>query len=600
MNISDIKLIIWDLDETLWEGVLSDGTVSVNPEYIELIRNTTDAGVINSICSKNDHADVEKFMTGLGVWDLFVFTSINWSPKGERVRQIISEMNLRDVNVLFIDDNHLNLEEVKAACPGIMAEFPEVIPSLAEHFRNAEKKDLRHARLDQYKVLEKKKEFRASTGSNEEFLYNCNVKVDICHDCAENTDRILDLVQRSNQLNFTKVRSTKEELEALFADKDAECGYAYVKDRFGEYGITGFYAIRKGVLEHFVFSCRTLGMGVEQYVYNVLGRPELTVVGDVSSSLEGPAPAWINRKDAETGTSEKADLSNTKTVIKGPCDMELIFSFVKESKNIIKEFVYVNRRGISIEGGNHTTHIVQSLALSDAEKERLAKQLPFGDRNMYNTAVFGDDIGAVYLSLFTDPNLGLYREKSSGIVVAFGEWTNDLTDESLWDSFIAHELFDANCSFTKESLQYIKDNFEFLGRISPEETVRNLDIIRSKMAPDAKLLLNLGSEIQYTGDTPPAYEGRHLYHKELNDLVKKWASGKENVHLVELTKYISSPEDYTNNINHFAKSVYFSLAKDILAVLSNDELKIRRRKKPRYIKKFANIMVKIKRKLGIK
>jgi len=46
--------------------------------------------------------------------------------------------------------------------------------------------------------------------------------------------------------------------------------------------------------------------------------------------------------------------------------------------------------------------------------------------------------------------------------------------------------------------------------------------------------------------------------------------------------------------------VYFSLAKDILSILSNDELKIRRRKKPRYIKKLANIMVKILRKLGIR
>ena len=75
MNIGDIKLIIWDLDETLWDGVLSDGTVRTEPSRFDLIRNTTDAGIINSICSKNDHDETEKFLVEQGVWELFVFSS---------------------------------------------------------------------------------------------------------------------------------------------------------------------------------------------------------------------------------------------------------------------------------------------------------------------------------------------------------------------------------------------------------------------------------------------------------------------------------------------------------------------------------------------
>ena len=111
MDFSKVKLVIWDLDETFWQGILSEHTVSVIPANLQLLRDMTDSGVVNSICSKNDASQVEAFLKEWDIWDLFVFPSINWSPKGDRVRQIISEMNLRSANVLFLDDSRINLEE---------------------------------------------------------------------------------------------------------------------------------------------------------------------------------------------------------------------------------------------------------------------------------------------------------------------------------------------------------------------------------------------------------------------------------------------------------------------------------------------------------
>lgn len=594
MDFSKIKLIIWDLDETFWTGVLSDGTAEFDNSNAKLIKNATDAGVINAICSKNDESDVERYMKEHGIWDLFVFNSINWSPKGDRVRQIISEMNLRDVNVLFIDDNHLNLQEVKEYCPNITCESPAIIPALSEYFDKADKKDLSHARLNQYKVLEKKKEFKASVGSNEEFLYNCNIHVNIHTDCANQLDRIYDLIQRSNQLNFTKIRSTEAELTELFVDSSVQCGYVDVNDKFGDYGIVGFYALKDDSLIHFVFSCRTLNMGIEQYVYNYLDRPSLTIVGEVASSLDGDTPKWINHCK-NTVSEDKHNVVNTKVLLKGPCDLAAIFSFINESRNFVKEFVYINNKGVSVESGNHTTHIVESVTLDKATKDRLINSLPFGDEGMFQTALFDDDLGAVFLSMFTDPNLGLYKEKSSGAIVAFGEWTNDLTDEALWDKFINRELFDANCNFTQEQLMFIKDNFDFLGRITPEQIVENLDFIHSHIDSKTKLILNLGSEIEHKDNTQPAYDSRHLYNIELNKLIKEWKKDKANVYTVEVTKHINSQDDYTNNINHFVKPVYYKLALELVDILGNQKLKVRKRQKIDFVRKLKIRIAQIKR-----
>lgn len=114
-----IKLLIWDLDDTFWKGTLSDGEIMPVPENIELVKRLTDRGIVNSICSKNNYEKAKAKLEELGVWEYFVFPSIDWTPKGERVKNIISDMNLRPVNCLFIDDSANNLEETKLIEGGV-------------------------------------------------------------------------------------------------------------------------------------------------------------------------------------------------------------------------------------------------------------------------------------------------------------------------------------------------------------------------------------------------------------------------------------------------------------------------------------------------
>ena len=54
IDIKTIKLIVWDLDDTFWKGTLSEGGATSIAENIQLVKDSTDAGIINSICSKNE------------------------------------------------------------------------------------------------------------------------------------------------------------------------------------------------------------------------------------------------------------------------------------------------------------------------------------------------------------------------------------------------------------------------------------------------------------------------------------------------------------------------------------------------------------------
>lgn len=570
ISFDQIKLIIWDLDQTLWNGILSDHNAWMPEENKQLIKNIVDCGVMCSICSKNDEIEVDNFLKKQGIGDLFVFKSINWTPKGDRVLQIITNMSLRPVNVLFVDDNESNLAEVQKACRDIQVTNIDALSELIKFYEKREKKDKAHKRLDQYKLLEKKLEFKAEAGSNEEFLFNSNVQVKMCYDCENHIDRIEELILRSNQLNFTKLRDNKEQIAALIRDDEVKTGYVTVQDIYGDYGIVGFFAVRANTCVHFTFSCRIMNMGVEQYVYHELGKPDIDIKGEVATSLSMEKPEWINLEIKCKKENKMVNFGGSKILLKGPCDLQQLFSYIKETPEIITEFSFVNQKGINIESGNHSAMVLQSLTISPEKVKNVTDQLPFCDERMFHTAMFDDEIGTVVFSLFMESHLGIYKEKTSNTIVAFGEFTNDLTDESNWDDFLNRKLFDANYPFSLEDLKTVKENYVYLGRITPFESFENIKRIYQKLN-GKRLILNCGSETQYLGVSHEVNKDKHEYNKELNSLLREWVKSTDNVFLIDVNDFIRGQEDFINSITHFKKRIYFEMSKKLIEIMQSNE-----------------------------
>ena len=568
-----IKLIIWDLDDTFWNGTLSEGEVSIPEESVQLLKESTDAGIINSICSKNDPEQVEKRFKEEGLLDYFVFPSVNWESKSSRVREIILNMQLREENVLFLDDNHFNIEEVKYYCPKIMTAGPDSIKDLLHDIKTSGKKDPEHKRLKQYKILEQKKTEKEHFTSNEEFLRDCQIRVEIKHDCKEHISRIHDLILRANQLNFTKVRCSEEELEALLQDTTIQSGYAEVSDRFGEYGIVGFYAIKDNILQHFVFSCRTLGMGIEQYVYQYLGRPELKPVGEVISDLsEENAPYWINMNkptNRDSGNRMRIkELKEHTVLVKGPCDLFQIYPYIADTEMFDTEFTYTTAKGLVVESVGHTTNIREAGRLTKEQKNLVLREVPFTDAGMYSDNIFQRAYKVIFLSILTDANLGVYARKGTGESFAFLEYNHPLTDPANWDAYVKNEYLTGGFKYTEKILKEFSEKYDFLGRNTPDQIVQNIDYIRNKIHKETLLVIMLGGEIPYEKNTNEAYNDRHIVHKEINDKLKDYASKTENVRLIDVNKYITGQESFYDHFNHYIKPVYYHLAEEMVDIIN--------------------------------
>lgn len=572
ISVDKIKLVIWDLDETLWNGTISEGSVEIVEEFASFIKNTIDSGIMHSICSKNDYCTVKGKLEEYGLWEFFVFPSINWEPKGNRIKGIIDSMNLRAENVLFIDDNIQNIKEALYFNENMMALLPSEALPITKH--TFPKTDLEHKRLKQYKVLEAKVESQRDYSSNEDFLMSCNINVTIHRDCTENLDRLHELAMRSNQLNYTKNRCSKEELMALFCDTSVDSGYVTVSDRFGDYGIVGFFCIRDNKAIHYLFSCRTLGMLVEQYVYMQLNCPEIHVIGGVVTELnKSDIPKWINQIQNAAPDAQKESVESTHSILfKGPCDISQVFSFIKENDNIKHEFTYVNDVGLSIAGHNHCAQIASSLIMTQEERDTILSQCIWFDENSFQTQLRHKQFDYLVLSMVTDASLGLYRHKATNKYVAFYCRKYDITREEYLKKYENDVLRPSKLEYSSKDLESFLMNFEHVPNENFEVTIQSLSAIyeiltRSK----TKLVLLLGSERKYPGETSFTYQDREKEHAKLNACIRAWAKDKEDVILMPIDQYITDDKCFLDTINHFKKIVYYRVAKDLVGHLNRDE-----------------------------
>lgn len=572
IDVRKIKLIVWDLDDTFWSGTLSEGQIDFIFENVTFLDVAISKGIVSSICSKNDFETVKTVLKEKGIWHKFVFPSIDWANKGQRVKELISDMGLRPQNVVFIDDNEMNLNEVKFYVQDIMTLDAKYLDNLRQEISKIVYTGNGLKRLEQYHTLEVKRQERTKCSSNEAFLSQSNIQVFLEEECEKHIDRIEELVQRTNQLNYTKKRWTKDELLSIIQDAQYKSACIFVKDRYGDYGLSGFYTLDlvTNELVHFLFSCRTMGMGIEQYVYQQLNYPALTVIGDVSSVLENKMTvSWINSGSNQQNIEEEQFKENSKVLIKGPCDLEAIMPFINGGNNITTEFNFVNSKGVSITGFNHSVHILEGQSIDRNTLDIVLRDAPFLDEADFKTEMFSGKYNVIVWSMLPDEHQGVYLHKKTGIKITFSSGNNDLTDEANWHKYISGEYTNHNYHFTEDFLKEFKNQFIFEGFLSVQEIVDNVKSIRSMLNSNTLLVLMLGSEVECDA-IDVNFRDHAARHAEVNAALKAAFKKYDNVRFVEFTNFIKSQSDYGSCINHFTKSVYHDIAVELIKIVNSN------------------------------
>jgi FkbH-like protein len=558
-----VKMVVWDLDDTFWRGTLSEGPVELDPTLVDLVRTLNRRGIVNAICSKNDEAPVRAELEAAGMWDQFVFARIDWTPKGPRVARIIEDAQLRPENVLFIDDLPSNLGEAEHYAPGLQTAGPEILGDLLDQPQVAGKEDRDLTRLNQYRVLERKLVDRQSTdSSHEDFLRSCEIRVSIHEDTVAEVDRLHELSLRTNQLNFTKRRPGHDEFAAMLEDPQVVSGYVEVSDRYGQYGISGFYAIdrRTGILTDYLFSCRVMSMGVEQWLYERLGRPEIEADEDLISSLSGTVD-WITvddgSREASSGSVADSDRPERtgRILIVGGCDLRTTADFL--GGDIATEFAHPGDTGAFIHAG-HTETLRASVIGLTRDQVVVVDRVPVVDRDTYRSAAVVDpDYDVLVLSVLTDYTQGLYRHRGTGLLVPWYQYTTDVRDPALRDHVVQRHTRE---TMDEEWFAWFSEEFEWLGGITPERFQENIAWLAGVIPDDADLILVNGSEFPLDNPKEP---DRHLRHRVMNAALDEVVADLPNARVCDVRTFISTEDDFTDHIRHYRRRCYLTMAEEI-------------------------------------
>lgn len=291
-SLPKIKCVVWDLDNTIWNGILLENeAVVLRPKVLELLQFFHERGVLLSIASKNDETSAWRHLEDLGIADYFLYPQINWLPKSENVKIIAEQLNIGLDTFAFIDDNPFELEEVSRVLGSVACVNADDIDGLFSDPRyQGTSSDEAKKRSQFYREEFVRKKSAVKFGSDYlGFLAACNIKLYVDVYAADDLDRVSELVQRTNQLNFSGRKYAREEILPILADDEAKKYVLRCTDNFGSYGAVGFAIMRlvedEIRIEDFMLSCRVQGRFIEQAFFNYLV---------CSQSGQKPQSLWVN------------------------------------------------------------------------------------------------------------------------------------------------------------------------------------------------------------------------------------------------------------------------------------------------------------------
>ena len=265
-----VKCVVWDLDDTIWKGVLLENDhLCLRKNVISIIKTLDNRGILQSIASKNDGDAAMKKLSEYGLNEYFLHPQIGWNSKVSSIMNIARLINIGTDTMALIDDQAFEREEVKFSLPevlcvdakdvGRLLDMPEMNPGLVTE----DSKMRRSMYLSDMSRLRSEQELE---GSKEAFLASLRMVLTIFAAREGDLLRAEELTVRTNQLNATGRTYSYEELDHFRRSKDHILVMTRLEDKYGSYGNVGLALLqcdaRVWTIKLLLISCRVMSRGI--------------------------------------------------------------------------------------------------------------------------------------------------------------------------------------------------------------------------------------------------------------------------------------------------------------------------------------------------
>jgi len=268
MSDRQVKCLIWDLDNTMWNGVLLEGdAVELRPGVRGLIEALDQRGILQSIASRNDNEAAMNMLGKFRIDHFFLYPQVNWGPKSVSVATIAERLDLATKSLAFVDDQPYEREEVAASHPEVLCLDAAELPLLLamDEFNPKFITDDARRRRSMYRAeIERRKVEEVMPPAD--FLKSLSMVFTISEADEQDLRRLEELTIRTNQLNSTGHTYSLEELEEYRRSPDHLLLIAGLDDAFGTYGKVGMALVEQRPevchLKLLLMSCRVMSRGV--------------------------------------------------------------------------------------------------------------------------------------------------------------------------------------------------------------------------------------------------------------------------------------------------------------------------------------------------
>lgn len=266
----EVKCVIWDLDNTIWDGILLEpGEVRLKPGIKEVLSELDSRGILHSIASKNDYNHAMAKLIEFGIAHFFLYPEINWNAKSSSIANIRANLNFGIDTIAFVDDQPYERDEVTSMHPevwaidaceyNIMKDYPRLNPKFITE-------DSGNRRLMYLSDIARNKEEQEYKGPKEEFIASLDMKFIISEAKEEDLKRAEELTVRTNQLNATGRTYDYGELDHFRTSDSHKLIVCELIDRYGSYGKIGLALVETGDMTWHIklllMSCRVMARGV--------------------------------------------------------------------------------------------------------------------------------------------------------------------------------------------------------------------------------------------------------------------------------------------------------------------------------------------------
>ena len=273
-----VKCVVWDLDNTLWEGTLLEGDdVKLRPGVLDVVEELDARGVLQAVASRNDHEHAWAKLVELDVARYFVEAEIGWGPKSGAVRRIADRLRFDVATLAFVDDRPTERAEVAHHLPSVRCYTDEDVATLLDRpeFTPAVvTADARSRRLMYLANSERTAAKEEFTGSDDDFLRTLDLVLRIDHAREEDLARVEELTLRTSQMNATGVHYSDATLRGMLADPGHAVLVVAMEDRFGSHGAVGIVLLERRPgrwrIKLLATSCRVVAFGAGAVLLNWL------------------------------------------------------------------------------------------------------------------------------------------------------------------------------------------------------------------------------------------------------------------------------------------------------------------------------------------